>query len=154
MEIPRDPSVSPRDAASRKTSTAFCTWRRFSASLDADHRIAQGRARNTGFIYPDLGIEVEFREFRDQGLERGLLLRRRVGGGRQVAVEIDVVEHRAYEALGRHDAGFEVRVVEAAGDLPVLFDLDQAIQQLPADHLGAIALTGVYHNLLRRWADV
>jgi PKHD-type hydroxylase len=39
----------------------------------------------------------------------------------------------------------------------VLFDLDSAIQQLAAD-LGhdnreVIRLTGVYHNLLRRWAD-
>ena len=38
----------------------------------------------------------------------------------------------------------------------LLFDLDQAIQRLSLDtpdHPGVIALTGVYHNLLRRWAD-
>lgn len=38
-----------------------------------------------------------------------------------------------------------------------LFDLDQAIQRLTAEvgqgHAQIVALTGVYHNLLRRWAD-
>jgi PKHD-type hydroxylase len=39
----------------------------------------------------------------------------------------------------------------------LLFDLDSAIQRLAAeapDHPSAVQLTGVYHNLLRRWADV
>jgi PKHD-type hydroxylase len=39
----------------------------------------------------------------------------------------------------------------------LLFDLDVAIQRLngePAVHPSAVQLTGVYHNLLRRWADV
>lgn len=39
----------------------------------------------------------------------------------------------------------------------ILFDLDQAVQALAADRGQAdkevIRLTGVYHNLLRRWAD-
>ncbi len=35
----------------------------------------------------------------------------------------------------------------------LLFDLDQAIQQLDATHPSATSLTGIYHNLLRRWAD-
>jgi len=38
----------------------------------------------------------------------------------------------------------------------LMFDLDNAIQQLSAgkpDHPIAIQLTGIYHNLLRRWAD-
>jgi PKHD-type hydroxylase len=39
----------------------------------------------------------------------------------------------------------------------ILFEMDQAVQRLAAD-LGqgdrsVIELTGVYHNLLRRWAD-
>jgi PKHD-type hydroxylase len=38
-----------------------------------------------------------------------------------------------------------------------LFDLDRAIQVLAADRghddRAIIELTGVYHNLLRRWAD-
>ena len=40
----------------------------------------------------------------------------------------------------------------------LLFDLDSSIQQLNrelgAGHASSVQLTGVYHNLLRRWADV
>lgn len=39
----------------------------------------------------------------------------------------------------------------------LLFDLDNAIRRLNADapnHPSATQLTGVYHNLLRRWADI
>jgi PKHD-type hydroxylase len=43
------------------------------------------------------------------------------------------------------------------GERTILFDLDTAIQRLAAeapDHPSTVQLTGVYHNLLRRWADV
>jgi PKHD-type hydroxylase len=43
------------------------------------------------------------------------------------------------------------------GQRTLLFDLDNAIQRLSRDvpnHPSALQLTGVYHNLLRRWADV
>jgi len=43
------------------------------------------------------------------------------------------------------------------GQRTLLFDLDVAIQRLASerpDHASAVQLTGVYHNLLRRWADV
>jgi len=39
----------------------------------------------------------------------------------------------------------------------LLFDLDAALQRLNVDardHPAAVQLTGVYHNLLRRWAEV
>ena len=39
----------------------------------------------------------------------------------------------------------------------LLFDLDTAIQHVSEDlpgHAASVQLTGVYHNLLRRWADV
>ena len=39
----------------------------------------------------------------------------------------------------------------------LLFDMDQAIQRLAQqspDHPSVVQLTGVYHNLLRMWADV
>jgi PKHD-type hydroxylase len=42
------------------------------------------------------------------------------------------------------------------GKRTIMFDLDNAIQRLNidhADHPSAIQMTGVYHNLLRRWAD-
>lgn len=38
----------------------------------------------------------------------------------------------------------------------LLFDLDRAIQRLlatGADQAACIGLTGVYHNLLRQWAE-
>jgi PKHD-type hydroxylase len=43
------------------------------------------------------------------------------------------------------------------GQRSILFDLDVAIQRLNADypnHPSAVQLTGVYHNLLRQWAEV
>jgi PKHD-type hydroxylase len=43
------------------------------------------------------------------------------------------------------------------GDRTFLFDLDAAIQQVAEaepEHPVAVQLTGVYHNLLRRWAQV
>jgi PKHD-type hydroxylase len=48
-------------------------------------------------------------------------------------------------------------MVRDAGERTLLFDLDVAIQQLSAergDHPTAVQLTGVYHNLIRKWADV
>lgn len=43
------------------------------------------------------------------------------------------------------------------GQRTLLFDLDTSIQRLATespDHPSVVQLTGVYHNLLRRWADV
>jgi PKHD-type hydroxylase len=48
-------------------------------------------------------------------------------------------------------------MVRDDGQRTLLFDLDMAIQRVGAeihDHPSIIQLTGVYHNLLRRWADV
>ena len=47
-------------------------------------------------------------------------------------------------------------MVRDDGERSLLFDLDMAISQVsePApDNPGVVALTGCYHNLLRRWAD-
>jgi PKHD-type hydroxylase len=47
-------------------------------------------------------------------------------------------------------------MVRDDGERTLLFDLDSAIQQLNAanpDSAARVQLTGVYHNLLRRWAD-
>ncbi len=47
-------------------------------------------------------------------------------------------------------------LVRDPGERALLFDLDQTIQQLrldlPGDDSRVVALTGTYHNLLRRWA--
>jgi PKHD-type hydroxylase len=43
------------------------------------------------------------------------------------------------------------------GERTLLFDLDNAIQRVSQDnpeHPASVQLTGVYHNLLRRWADL
>jgi PKHD-type hydroxylase len=48
-------------------------------------------------------------------------------------------------------------MVRDAGERTLLFDLDMAIQQVSSErqnHPAAVQLTGVYHNLLRRWADI
>jgi PKHD-type hydroxylase len=48
-------------------------------------------------------------------------------------------------------------MVRDDGERTILFDLDSAIQRLLAaapDHAAAVPLTGVYHNLLRRWAEL
>jgi PKHD-type hydroxylase len=48
-------------------------------------------------------------------------------------------------------------MVRDDGARTLLFDLDTAIQRIGPDmagHPAVLQLTGVYHNLLRRWADV
>jgi PKHD-type hydroxylase len=48
-------------------------------------------------------------------------------------------------------------MVRDDGERTLLFDLDTAIQRLAGespDHPSVVQLTGIYHNLLRRWADV
>ena len=48
-------------------------------------------------------------------------------------------------------------MIRSDGDRAMLFDLDNAIQQLAKDVPGnpaGVQLTGVYHNLLRRWAEM
>jgi PKHD-type hydroxylase len=48
-------------------------------------------------------------------------------------------------------------MVRDDGQRTLLFDLDMAIQRISGeapDHQSVIQLTGVYHNLLRRWAEV
>jgi PKHD-type hydroxylase len=48
-------------------------------------------------------------------------------------------------------------MVRDDGERTLLFDLDVAIQRLMADvpeHTSVVELTSLYHNLLRRWADV
>jgi PKHD-type hydroxylase len=48
-------------------------------------------------------------------------------------------------------------MVRDDGERTLLFDLDTAIQRIAAatpGHPSALQLTGVYHNLLRRWAEL
>ena len=48
-------------------------------------------------------------------------------------------------------------MVRDDGERTILFDLDVAVQRLMSDvpdHPSVVELTSLYHNLLRRWADV
>jgi PKHD-type hydroxylase len=48
-------------------------------------------------------------------------------------------------------------MIRSDGDRTLLFDLDTAIQRLAVEVPGnaaGVQLTGVYHNLLRRWAEM
>jgi len=48
-------------------------------------------------------------------------------------------------------------MVRDDGERTILFDLDTSIQRIShdsPDHPTVVQLTGIYHNLLRRWADV
>lgn len=48
-------------------------------------------------------------------------------------------------------------MVRDDGQRTLLFDLDRAIQALGSDvpeHAAMVSLTGVYHNLIRRWGDL
>ncbi|HJX29860.1 MAG TPA: Fe2+-dependent dioxygenase [Thermoanaerobaculia bacterium] len=48
-------------------------------------------------------------------------------------------------------------MIRSDGDRTLLFDLDTAIQRIAhdqPDHPSAVQLTGLYHNLIRRWAEL
>ena len=48
-------------------------------------------------------------------------------------------------------------MIRSDADRTLLFDLDQGIQRVSADapaSAAAVGLTGVYHNLMRRWAEM
>jgi PKHD-type hydroxylase len=48
-------------------------------------------------------------------------------------------------------------MIRSDGDRALLYDLDTAIQRLAKEHPvngSSVQLTGVYHNLLRRWAEM
>jgi PKHD-type hydroxylase len=48
-------------------------------------------------------------------------------------------------------------MVRNDADRTLLFDLDSAIRKLPPTpeaQVAAVQLTGVYHNLMRRWAEL
>jgi len=49
-------------------------------------------------------------------------------------------------------------MVRDDGERTLLFDLDMAIQKLNtergSENPSAVQFTGVYHNLLRRWAEI
>ena len=61
------------------------------------------------------------------------------------------------EARAKYQDKIKFFMVRDDGRRALLFDLDNAIRRLGADHPAhpsVVQLTGVYHNLLRSWAEV
>ena len=79
--------------------------------------------------------------------------------GSMVLYPASSLHHVKPIARGRRVASFFwiQSMVRDDGQRALLFDLDNAIRRLGADHPAhpsVVQLTGVYHNLLRSWAEV
>lgn len=82
----------------------------------------------------------------------------KLSAGSMVIYPSTSVHHVAPVTRGtRYAAFFWVQsLVRESTQRALLFELDSAIQQVTRDcpeSTGLVALTGVYHNLVRRWAD-
>ncbi|MEQ1729800.1 MAG: TonB-dependent receptor, partial [Vicinamibacterales bacterium] len=127
----------------------------FSGSLWTTYRLPHGLAvggglRHTGPVFVDSANTIRVPGYRlvdlvaEYPVNRMLSLRLNVSNVTD-AVYIRNVNNNGGRCLVRDD-----------GARTLLFDLDSAIQQLGAetpDHPVSLQLTGVYHNLLRRWAE-
>jgi PKHD-type hydroxylase len=83
----------------------------------------------------------------------------KLGAGSMVLYPATSLHHVRPVTRGTRVASFFwiQSMVRDDGQRTLLFDLDLAIQRLAGeapDHPSVLQLTGVYHNLLRRWADV
>jgi PKHD-type hydroxylase len=82
----------------------------------------------------------------------------RLPAGHMVLYPASSLHHVTPVTRGARIAGFFwiQSMVRDDGERTLLFDLDRAAQQIGAELPGsavAVQLAGVYHNLLRRWAD-
>ena len=71
--------------------------------------------------------------------------------------QVDVVKGPQSAFTGRGSTGGSSNMVWEDSQRALLFDLDIAIQRVRQDHPdhpSGVRLTGIYHNLLPRWADV
>ena len=83
----------------------------------------------------------------------------KLAAGSMILYPASSLHHVTPVTKGRRLASFFwiQSMVRDDGCRTILFDMDTAIQRLAADdpsHSSVIQLTGVYHNLLRRWAEV
>jgi PKHD-type hydroxylase len=83
----------------------------------------------------------------------------KLNGGSMVLYPATSLHHVRPVTRGARIAAFFwiQSMVRDDGQRTLLFDLDLAIQRLTGEapeHPSVLQLTGVYHNLLRRWADV
>ena len=70
--------------------------------------------------------------------------------------QVEVAKGPSSAIAGRGSTGASINMRDD-GARTLLFDLDTAIQRVnidAPDHPSAVQLTGVYHNLLRRWAEL
>jgi PKHD-type hydroxylase len=128
------------------------------------------------FVKPSLGTGAPIRVRTDMSATLFLTDPADYDGGEPV-IEDTYGEHRVklpagdmilYSATSRHHVTPVTRgsrwssffwiqsMVRDDGQRTLLFDLDATVQQLVADapgHPAPVRLTGIYHNLLRRWAD-
>jgi PKHD-type hydroxylase len=130
--------------------------------LDGAIRPVEGTARR---IRTDLSMTLMLSDPADY--DGGELAIVDLAGGRSIKLPAgDVI---LYSAASIHEVTPVTRGVRIAaftwiqsmvrddGDRAMLFQLDAAIQQLPAGQESdavRLQLTNIYHNLLRRWADV
>lgn len=83
----------------------------------------------------------------------------KLGAGSMILYPASSLHHvRPVTRGARVSAFFWIQsMVRDDGERTLLFDLDLSIQRLGQelpDHAAVLQLTGVYHNLLRRWADL
>lgn len=77
--------------------------------------------------------------------------------GHMVLYPASSLHHVTPVTRGRRLASFFwiQSMVRDDGQRTLLFDLDSAIQEVAGgERAAAVKLTGIYHNLLRRWADI
>lgn len=83
----------------------------------------------------------------------------KLGAGSMILYPASSLHHVTPVTRGARIASFFwiQSMIRDDGNRTLLFDLDTSVQRIAAEapnHPSAIQLTGIYHNLLRRWAEV
>lgn len=83
----------------------------------------------------------------------------KLNAGSMILYPASSLHHVTPVTRGRRIASFFwiQSMIRDDGNRTLLFDLDTSIQRIASEapnHPSAIQLTGIYHNLLRRWAEV
>lgn len=83
----------------------------------------------------------------------------KLAAGSMILYPASSLHHVTPVTRGRRIASFFwiQSMIRDDGNRTLLFDLDTSIQRIASEvpnHPSAIQLTGIYHNLLRRWAEV
>lgn len=83
----------------------------------------------------------------------------KLAAGSMILYPASSLHHVTPVTRGRRIASFFwiQSMIRDDGNRTLLFDLDTSIQRIASEvpnHPSAVQLTGIYHNLLRRWAEV